>query len=330
MPFNVSQSKVNAWRQCKMKFHLQHREHLKRRVPPRPLKFGSMIHKMMETQAQGKNAFKLLDEIALHDFTLFNEEREMYGEIIDDIRYIFKAYIEYWKKTPLKFIKIKDKTVEVPFEIELTSEINVKGTIDGGVRYKGFRALLEHKTHKNFPNDDHRWRNLQSAVYLRILEMMGYGTWDGTLWNYIRSKPPTRPKVTQGGALSRAAIDTLPDVVIDTLKANKMKLADYADYIMVQQSNLQTWFQRTYTPIQPDVIKMLFGDFIRTAREMSDYYDTNPKKSPVRTIAKHCDWCQYEPLCRAEIQGNDVDFVREHEFVYDESEYQTEGEYDTD
>jgi PD-(D/E)XK nuclease superfamily len=326
--FNVSQSKVNAWRRCRLQFHFQHVDHLKPFLKARPLKFGGIVHTLMEELSKGKDPFKKLQAIGEHERKLFREEIEYYGDIITDIEYIMRAYIKFWAKEPLKWINVNGKKAELPFEVELTSEIRFKGTLDGVVKHRSFTALLEHKTHKNIPNDDHRWRNLQSAVYIRMLQMAGWvKDIDGTLWNYVRSKSPTRPKLLKAGGMSQASIDTLPDVIGTFLTEHKLSAVPYKEFISTQIVNLQTWFQRVYTPIKPEVVMTLFLEFVRTAREMAGYYEKN-KSPPPRSIGQHCMWCSFEPLCRAELMGDDVDFVREHQFVVDDSEYQREGEYD--
>ena len=325
--FKVSQSKVGAWNRCKLQFHRSNVEHLKPRRKARPLKFGGIVHKLVEVDAEGGDPFKKLKEIGHHEEKLFREEAEYYGEIITDIGYIMRAYQKFWGKDKLKHISVGGKKVEHDYAVELTPEILVKGRIDGMVKHRGFKALLEHKTHKKLPNDDQRWRNVQSSLYIRVIDIMGWGSMEGTLWNYLRSKPPTRPEILKAGGLSKRSIDTLPEVVLDVLKANKLKPADYKDYIENQEQNLQTWFQRTFTPIKKDVIRAVLTDFIRTAREMVDYYTKNGEdKPPPRHIGQHCSWCGFEPLCRAELQGNDVDFVREHEFIIDNTPYQNQEE----
>jgi hypothetical protein len=32
-------------------------------------------------------------------------------------------------------------------------------------------------------------------------------------------------------------------------------------------------------------------------------------------IGRHCSFCDFEMLCRAEIQGSDVDYLKEREYV---------------
>lgn len=326
--FYTSQSKVNNWRQCRRLFHFRYRQHLKPKVKARPLQFGSIIHTMMEASAEGKDEFVVLKEIAVANRKLFEREREQYGRIVEDITYIMRAYKTYWKNKPLTLIPFKDKKAEHSFEVEVTRNITMKGKIDGLVKAQGFRWLLEHKSHKNFPNDNHRWRNIQSAVYLRIIDMLGLSNFQGTLWNYVRSKEPTRPQLLQSGKLSERSLDSLPETVIDTIKSRGLEPAHYRDLIKNQEDNLHTWFQRVYTPVKPAVVKTVFAEFIETSREMSDYYDKHPHTAPPRTIARHCDWCAFEPLCRAELQGNDVDFLLSHEYIVDESDYQTTGDSD--
>lgn len=324
MTFYISQSKANDWLMCRRKYHFRNVEHLKPKVAARPLKFGGIVHDMVEAVSKGEDEFKVLEEKATVNRKLFEAEREMYGEIVSDITYVMRAYRAYWKNDPFKFVKFKNKRAEHPFEIEITSEITAKGKMDGFVKMKSFNWLLENKTHKSFPGADERWRNLQSAVYLRVGEMIGAPKLQGTVWNYIRSKPPTKPKMLKGGGLSVAQIDTLPEVVMEVINENKLNPRDYAPFIKAQVDNLPSWFQRVYMPINKKVVKSVFSDFVTVAREMADYYDKNPTKPPVRTIGRHCSWCAYEKICRAQMQGNDVEFLLEHEYAVDETEYQTE------
>jgi len=324
MTFFTSQSKVNTWLDCRRKYHYRNVDHLKPTKKARPLMFGGVVHDMIDAKAAGKDEFKVLETVADQNRKLFKEEEEMYGRITEDLAYIMRAYNDFWKKDPIVLVPFKKRKAEHPFEVEITSEITAKGKIDGIAKMKTFKWLLEHKTHKEFPDDNHRWRNLQSAVYIRILQMLGVEDLQGTLWNYIRSKPPTRPQMLKAGSLSTKSIDTLPQVVIDTIDQNDLNPDDYADFIKVQRDNLPSWFQRVYSTVKPKVVKALFADFVTVSREMADYYDKNPNTPPPRTVARHCSWCPFEPLCRAEYQGNDVDYILEHEFVVDESDYQRE------
>lgn len=286
------------------------------KLKPRPLKFGTIVHKVVETDIAGGNPFKKLKEIEteMRSSPLFQREEEEYGNIISDVRYIMTAYFKYWDGKPetIEYIPIGKNIAEHPFEIEIDKgNILAKGKMDAIGKAKKFKWLVEHKSHKNFPAPEHRWRNLQSVIYIRVADMMGWAKLDGTCWDYIRSKSPTVPKLLKDGGISKAAIDTLPQVVTDFLKENGLHPAIATDLIKQQTDNLGTWFQRIFTPVGKDIIQPVYDDFLSTSREMMDKHLTHKEK----TFGRHCEWCSYRILCAAELQGHDVDFLIEREFM---------------
>lgn len=310
--FKVSQSKVRQWRECRRKFFYAHVMNIQRKRLPRPLAFGSISHKMKEQLAQGEDPFTVLEEIPRQDLEAYEDEPERYGDIINDLRFIYEAYIDYWRDRQLVYLKHDGKIAEFPFQIELPKTgILVKGTIDAVTKYRKMNWLTEHKNHKSIPNDDDRWRSLQSVVYIRILQMLGW--WkdiEGTCWDYIRSRPPARPQLLKDRSISQRKIDTLPNVVRVVLRDYK-KVPGYKQLIDAATLNMPTWFQRIYTPIKTKVLDQVWRDFITTAKEMRD---ADIIKPPVRTIGRHCSWCQFEAICRASLTGGDEDFIIEHEY----------------
>lgn len=321
--FKVSQSKVSTWRRCRMAYNYAHVQKIAPKKKARPLKFGSIIHEMTEADINGKNPFKVLATIVKRDGKLFDAEREMYGNIEQDVSYIMRSYFEYWENKPeqLEYIKIGKSMSEHPFEIEIVPGILAKGKIDAFAKAKRLKWLVEHKSHKNFPAPEHRWRNLQSVIYIHITNLLGWMSLDGTVWDYIRSKPPTRPAILKAGTLSRAALDSLPLVVLDVLKDAKLKPEDYKDVLEQQRVNQASWFQRVFTPVSKDIIKPIVDDFISTSREMAELSETHKE----RTFGRHCDWCSYRTLCGAVLQGHDEEFIKEREFGPNEYEAETEA-----
>jgi len=316
----ISQSKVNTWRKCQYAHQLQYEENLAKKATPRPLKFGKIIHQMVEADAQGNDPLKVLNKVATDNKQLFLEEREMYGDIVKDIRYIMSAYFDYWKASPLVYLPRGKQFAEHSFEVEIAPGILCKGTIDAIVRSKKMNWLAEHKSHKNFPNTDHRWRNLQSCVYIRIMEVLGWWKVEGTLWDYIRSKSPTRPLILKSGEMSERSLDSLPQVVIDVCREHRIKPP--ADLVYKQHENMSHWFERIYTPVKKKVVDEVFTDFLNTARQMAN--TPRPRRGRPKSIGRHCDWCQFEDICRAELQGSDAEFVKEH--YYQQSDYDQEEE----
>ena len=313
-PLKISQSKIKDWRQCKYRYHLKHNLQLRPNVKRRPLQFGSIMHSMLEAHAEGKDPFMVLEMINVADARMFAEEKEMYGNIVKDIKYIFTDYMNYWDGRDFLYIRHDKRNAEHHFEVEVESGIIFTGKVDGMARVKNkgkLRWLIEHKTFSREATEDHRWKSIQSGVYIKAVDMLGWGHLDGTCWNYIRSKPPSWPEIVKNGQMSRKKIITLPSVLADFMKTHNLKRGNYQAMIDMVEDQQELYYRRVFTPISKAVVDDLYNDFIRSAHEIRDH---DPGEKPIRTIALHCDWCDYEPICRAELQQLDVDFVMKHEF----------------
>lgn len=319
--FQVSQSKIKKWRMCHFAYHARYVEHLKRKVKSRPLTFGTIIHEMLDVHANGGDPFAKLDEIGKLNIKLFAAEREMYGEIVEDCRAIMEAYFSYYENDPLKYIRYNKSYAEHWLEVDLSDELLFVMKVDAFSKSgKGFRWITENKTFSRLPGDDDRWRNLQSSVYLKAAELLGMKPFDGMLWNYIKSKAPKIPQINQSGSVSIRDIDTLPSVVLRTLAENDISPDDAASRTLLERAerNIPNYFFRIYTPINQAVVDMVYEDFVDTAHEVMECHG----KKKDRNIDRHCSWCDYEPICRAELTGADADFVREREYTHGEDDDQ--------
>lgn len=309
--FNVSQSKVKTYRRCHYAYHLRYVEKLRKKVKSRPLQFGTIVHQMLEADAEGDDPFEILKKVEKDNIKMFRAEREMYGEIIDDIRQIMTEYFGYWPEKDLRFERRNGRSGEHKFDIELFPGINWNGKIDAiGKTPNKLRWAVEHKTFNRKPNDDERWRNLQSSTYIHAVRLLGWGDVDGMCWDYIRSKPPTKPSLNKDLTLSQKNIDTLPITIRETLAELKLKEKDHKDYLKRSEENLAVWFQRIHTPVDDEVVKNVFADFEFTILEMAERHG----KCKDKNIDRHCSWCDYEKICRAELQGDDVDFVKQKDY----------------
>ena len=212
----INQSRVAAWRSCRQRYAYKYDDGIIPKRTPRPFMFGTIVHQVLQAgiDAGDDNAgFKLLEAINLKQGRMFREEREYYGEILSDITVIMDEYYDYWPKRDLQFVELEQgKHSEYTFQLELKRFI-VEGTLDGIARTPNGRTwLVEHKTHSDLPSEDHRWRNLQSSVYLTAIQQLQLvKKVNGVLWNYISSKPPTVPQyLEKSHRLSKQAIVTLP------------------------------------------------------------------------------------------------------------------------
>lgn len=311
--FKVSQSKVKLWRKCHFAAHLRYVEKLRRKRVPRPLMFGRLVHDMIEAYANGDDAFDKLAELTKKNGPMFRAEAEEYGEIVDDVRVIMTDYFEYWDKdkNSITYVRMNKKGAEHTFEVEIADGIIATGKIDAVVKTPNrLRWLAEHKSFGRMPNEDHRWRNLQGSIYIRIMEMLGLPPVDGTMWDYIWSKPPGRPQMLKGGGLSKKMLVTLPTRVRDVLKQHKLSSTDYKRLLQMGEQSRKSYFVRIFNPARKKVIDHIYADFVKTATDMADRLGHEKEMN----IDRHCDWCEFEPICRALLQGSDVEFVKKKEF----------------
>lgn len=313
--FEVSQSKVNCWRKCRQEYFYKYIEKLRRRSVGRPLSFGRIVHEMQEQEVMGNDPFEHLAMIEKKAGKMFRDDEDEYGDIIADIAYIMQDYYDYYEKEPLKIVPIKGRPAEHPFEVEVVKGIWATGKIDAFVQSKnGLRWILERKNHKDIPDEDARWRNLQSAVYTRLVEMAKVLQVEGLCWDYIRTKRPTRPQILKSGKLSQRALDTLPSVVIDVCKQHKIPTKEVAHLLSSARRNMSSYFKRIYTPTKKALVNIVFSDFVETAKEIKALEG----KTQVMTIGRHCSWCSYEPLCRARLRNLDIDFIKKKEYYHHE------------
>jgi hypothetical protein len=296
-------------------------EKLRSRKVSRPLTFGSAIHNIAEAKAKRISPKKMIEEMKEKDFgKIFPEEKQAYLEILEDAELVMEDYFLHWKEDPITYVKHKGVLAEHEFEFPIDNDLVLTGKIDGiGETENGKRWLVEHKSGKNMMNRDDMWKNIQTSVYYRAMEALGFPQVSGTLWDYIRSKTPTRPSITQSGKVSKARIVTLTSVI----KRMKDELTkdEYKQLFNMAKDQRKEYFARVYTPKKTKVIKSIYDDFVETAKEVRDHHG----QVKAKTIDMHCQWCDYRDICSAEMTGSDVDFVKERNFVKDESHEEKAG-----
>ena len=313
--FKGSNSKVKTWRRCHYAYHLKYVEKLRPKVKSRPLTFGELAHKMIESYAEDEDPFDILRQLDPKQLRLFEVERESYGNLIEDLRCIMSEYFIYWGEDSLEYIRFNKRSAEHEFEVDLEDGLRITGKIDAYARTPNkLKWLVEHKTFAHMPNEDQFWRNTQSIIYTRITDMLGWPSIEGTLWDYIRSRPPAFPQILKNGTVSKRGIDTLPTRLREFEEREKLKVD--GETMASATKNRSRYFQRVFTPTKPDLVDKVFSDFTETLREMRDMHG----RSKAKNIDRHCDWCEFEPICRAELRGDDADYIKEKQFNVHEDE----------
>lgn len=316
--FRVSNSKIGTWRKCRLAYHLKYVEKLRRRRKSRPLQFGSMVHEMLEAWINGDDPFELLDTMAKKQGKLFRSEIDAFGDIVEDVRCIMTEYFEFYGEDSLMFIRKNGRGAEHKFEVELVDGVLLVGKIDALAKTPNkLRWIVEHKSFNQMPNEDNRWRNIQSAIYTRVNDILGWAPVDGTCWDYIHSKAPATPKVLKSGKMSQRGIDSLPSRVLATLEDHGLNPKDFKTMLDSVTNNRKKYFMRVFNPVKARVVDILWEDLKETAEEMVELHG----HAKSRTIDRHCSWCDFEPICRAELQGSDAEYIKEKEYYVDKEDH---------
>ncbi len=320
---NISQSKVKTWRECRRMYHWKFVLGIQKKLRKRPFMFGGIVHEIVEAEAEGKKWQKVLGKIELDNKKLFKKEIEMYGNIILDIQDIMTDYFEYWNEgagspNRLKPIEHDGRHSEHEFRIELFDGIWFTGKIDVLAKAKKMRWLGEHKTFSRMPSEDDRWRSIQTAVYFRATEVMGLKPFDGVLWDYVSSKAPNVPgELTPTGRISQRKLDTVPSRVRRWMKDEGIKKTEYPKLLSDAYENLPNRFIRLFSPVKPAVVNVIWDEFLETAQEIAD----NHGKKKAMCIGRHCTWCDYNPLCKAEMLGDDVEWLLERDYQLEDQSH---------
>lgn len=304
MSNDISYSKLKDWKFCKQLYYYRHVEELRPRRKSKALYMGSILHDMLKAFNEGDEWEKILRNYEKEFNRLFIEEQEDLGDIIGNAERIMMGYIRKWGKK-LPFISVEEKMTGIEF---------IKGTnltikTDGVVENNGL-WLIEHKSTKKFSADQLSLFNPQGILYLWGLRQLGMKI-KGIIWDYIRTKPPTIPRILNNGTVSRkASIDTDYDTYYDTIVASGNEPKEYQDMLDMFKNQGEVFYKRSVLVIPEPTIKLVIADLKQTAMEISRL-----QNYPTRNInTMICRGCQFRRLCEATLYNVDVEFIKKKDF----------------
>jgi hypothetical protein len=321
-PFEVSQGTIKTWRRCRNKYYYQYVELIEPRRPKLAPLRGTMIGKVADAMALKrlrKNApdwRKALEPFKKEYGHLFAAEIEQYGDPIADVIKIMERYERVYANDGLTYKpmgKHKDP-YEYPIRVAIVSGIEFVGHLDKMPIDKQGRVWdMDHKSHKNIPDPEDRFRDLQQVFYQWAMPLSGYVKPAGVIWDYIRTKPPAIPEpLKKGGVSQRANIDTDFETYFGELQRLQLDPRPYSELLAkLKARGSMDFFQRTPLP-HPDkkLIDNVVAEAIQSAVEMKAIGGV----SRIRTIDRTCKQCDYLTICQAELRGLDAEFIRKTEY----------------
>lgn len=315
-----SASKVARWRRCK---HACWYSDVMSLAPIAksiaPIR-GNIIHACLENFYAGKDWTIPIQELKVDLDNVFDEEREEWGNLPQELYRILRAYIIHYRPIDAKW---KVLATEYNFAYTLNSAHTYTGYIDMVVMDENKDVwIVDHKTVKAIPDERDLYMDLQLMMYydavkqdaelMKKIDAEG-GRVAGFIFNHIKTKAPREPQVLKNGGLSKAAIDTDVRTYFETIKKHGLNPADYEDMIPKLEKNV--YFKRTRLPVNQRTIGIIKAEIIATLDEYDDYVnefvkETDKPKFTRNMLKQRCNWdCSYQRLCYGELAGMNINDI---------------------
>jgi len=177
--------------------------------------------------------------------------------------------------------------------------------------------VVDHKTTANIPDewDEYNMTDFQHLLYIAGVRLL-YPNVRGFLFNYIRTKAPTQPKLIKDG--SRISAVRSIDTDYDTLKAFADKTgtldSETQDKLNILKHSPDRYFQRHYIIAPDSAVDQCIADTDAVLTEMDwkeHFFDAPFPRHVVSKFAgaMACAKCEFQPLCHAELLGINTDIV---------------------
>ena len=270
------------------------------------LERGSWLHVLLQTHYDGEDWKRAHKRLTTVFYDLFEEQREELGDLPDECLRIMRSYLRYWKNEDQFLIPVDselDEIVTLPNGLEF--HIIVDLIMED--RRTGILWPFDHKSRKSFESSDNMLLDPQLSNYYWALRIMGYKPLGGVVYNEIRTKPPTVPKLTaRTGQLSRRRnIDTDVYTFMSQIKRYGFDPSDYADILRhLARTEHERFFRRVKLPKDPPLLRTMRRELVYSAREIANAERANAFP---RSFNKQCRWdCDFRNICIAELMGGDI------------------------
>jgi RecB family exonuclease len=302
MKIDFRGSEVTDYLRCRKRYEYAWIQNLEPKQRNEKLTIGSAIHKFLELWYSEHRALEAIDAMVQY---IYDNTRDMDQTEADDLcelaRNICVNYVQYYGMDHNWTVK----GVELPFSVQLNSEINYIGTIDLLVEDEdGKLWIVDHKTTASIDiYDKNSDMDRQISRYWASLEKLGYRI-EGFIYNIILKDIPVEPKLLKTGALSKdKSQKTTLAMYREAIERNNLKEEDYADFLQYLEDQPKEFFRRVKVE-RTEAERMAALD--ETEQIIDDIRTTHPKRF-YRNITKDCSWdCSFKALCVAQMDGSNA------------------------
>jgi len=277
----------------------------------RPLKFGSTLHELLAADKSNLPIEPIFEKVDQEYSRMFPEEKEYYGDLPNDLRTIFHGYKKFHREEDDNFAYEQIEAELGPVQLTKYTSLTIRPDRVAEDQRNGKKFLFETKTGKSIPSEDYRLWDAQTFLYIWGMRALGQKI-DGIIWDHVRSKAPTVPKVLKSGELSQAKnIDTTYDTYLQAITDNGLDINGYKEYLGTLVGRENRFYRRVKLPVKENMLLPVVESARRTSLEIYHLGKLTPIKNISRTT---CGMCSFRPICEAELLDLDVDYVKETQF----------------
>lgn len=317
----VSNSRLKTWGRCPNKYRYKYVEKLRPKKKGVALERGSWIHELLMVHCDGED-WRERHELLTKKFNnLFEEEREMLGDLPRECARIMKAYIRnYDKADQRRYVTVDTEMDEI---VTLSNGVQLHMIVDRIVWDRKLRGLWvwDYKTRKTLEELENIQLDPQGSLYYDGLTVMGYEDLLGFCTDEIKTTPPHVPKLIKSGVRleKRKDMDTDVYTYMREIRRHGFDPRDYAEQLerlAVRQKD--KWFRRVFIPKDPPVVKTHRKEAMQKVNQirLAEHRGEFP-----RTFDRSCKWgCEYRDLCVAELHGGDISSMIRMNFKRDKEQ----------
>lgn len=325
----TTHSMLKSFLRCPKQAQYKYHERLKKKsltLRDKPLKRGTWFHELLEVHYKGEDWKKRHRELTAKFNTFMDVEKESLGDLPTELWQLMQSYLWHYganKDDPYHGWEVID--TEVTLECPWPDGRGIyRCRVDTLFRDRWGLWIGDHKTHKVLPDLTHRLLDAASPLYIWCARENGLEV-DGFMWNYIRTKPPTKPllvDVKRNPRLSTKAIDTDYPTYLKALreygldpKEHRDKLKQLASQRYVADAiQSSPFFRWSRLEKDDDMIARVVAASMRT-RDRMHGYDFSDVESVERVPDRSCTWmCDYRTLCETELFTGDGGMIRRQQF----------------
>lgn len=311
LPLRLSNSSVKTFLRCEQQYDYKYVQELEPKRSALPLKRGTWIHRLLEARYRDGSWKPEWKKLNSEYAKLWQDEKDYYGDLPEFSKRMMQGYDYHWKDDQKDWnIREVERKVQIP----LGKNWVFIGKIDVEAENEEGLWLWDHKTFSGQqPSSDYRTSDPQSSLYAWAYEKITGNRPVGFVFNYMRTKLPTIPKILKRGGLSVAKnIDTNWITLARFLRENDLNQEDYRPQLAAARARDGLFYQRIFIPKPDIVIRNLLLDIQEKAPRIRQVHEG---RRPVRTLTYECErMCPYHLLCITELTGGDGSYIKKQNF----------------